>query len=158
MLLAWPHSSHMVHNLSNKVRNPCYIVCNNKTFRRICKTITITNIKPHSTNIKPHSNRQIHDVYFSQAYPIAFAIYPNVLTVARRIAFLCALSSSSSSKQMRIHSRADTNSAPRSAIRPTRSIQFSCTFSCLKHTTYDSNERSDDSLVADDSNLANNKS
>lgn len=45
--------------------------------------------------------------------------------------FLCALSISSSSKQMRIHSRAGTNSAPRSAMRPTRSMQFSCTFSCL---------------------------
>mmetsp|Transcript_21279 Transcript_21279/g.52408 ORF Transcript_21279/g.52408 Transcript_21279/m.52408 type:complete len:228 (-) Transcript_21279:2045-2728(-) len=63
--------------------------------------------------------------------PIALAMYPNVLTVARRIAFLCALSMSSSSKQIRIHSLADTNSAPRSAIRPTRSMQFSCTFSCL---------------------------
>ena len=117
--------------------------------------------------------------------PIAFAMYPKVLTVARRIAFLCAcragqgvrlcgcvrvvrlldvvllrgsacfsdsgraqqylpakpppsnipaparhyqpptLSMSSSSKQMRIHSRAGTNSAPRSAMRPTRSMQFS---------------------------------
>ena len=47
------------------------------------------------------------------------------------MAFLCALISSSSSKQMRIHSRADTYSAPLSAMRPTRSMQFSCTFSCL---------------------------
>mmetsp|Transcript_15794 Transcript_15794/g.40406 ORF Transcript_15794/g.40406 Transcript_15794/m.40406 type:complete len:262 (-) Transcript_15794:1009-1794(-) len=62
--------------------------------------------------------------------PIALAMYPNVLTVARRMPFLCAFSISSSSKQMRIHSRADTNSAPRSAMRPTRSMQFSCTFSC----------------------------
>mmetsp|Transcript_13166 Transcript_13166/g.43975 ORF Transcript_13166/g.43975 Transcript_13166/m.43975 type:complete len:230 (+) Transcript_13166:859-1548(+) len=31
---------------------------------------------------------------------------------------------------MRIHSRAATNSAPRSAMRPTRSMQFSWTFSC----------------------------
>mmetsp|Transcript_1821 Transcript_1821/g.4051 ORF Transcript_1821/g.4051 Transcript_1821/m.4051 type:complete len:231 (+) Transcript_1821:615-1307(+) len=61
--------------------------------------------------------------------PIAFAMYPNVFTVARRIAFLCALSMSRSSKQMRIHSFADTNSAPRSAMRPTRSMQFSWTFS-----------------------------
>mmetsp|Transcript_16757 Transcript_16757/g.57211 ORF Transcript_16757/g.57211 Transcript_16757/m.57211 type:complete len:230 (+) Transcript_16757:878-1567(+) len=30
---------------------------------------------------------------------------------------------------MRIHSRAATNSAPRSAMRPTRSMVFSCTFS-----------------------------
>mmetsp|Transcript_31631 Transcript_31631/g.101139 ORF Transcript_31631/g.101139 Transcript_31631/m.101139 type:complete len:237 (+) Transcript_31631:893-1603(+) len=36
---------------------------------------------------------------------------------------------SSSSKQMRIHSRAETYSAPRSAMRPTRSMQFSCTTS-----------------------------
>mmetsp|Transcript_7516 Transcript_7516/g.17299 ORF Transcript_7516/g.17299 Transcript_7516/m.17299 type:complete len:271 (-) Transcript_7516:1065-1877(-) len=63
--------------------------------------------------------------------PIALAMYPNVLTDARRMAFLCALSNSSSSKQMRIHSLAETNSAPRSAMRPTRSMQFSCTFSCL---------------------------
>mmetsp|Transcript_43295 Transcript_43295/g.113772 ORF Transcript_43295/g.113772 Transcript_43295/m.113772 type:complete len:330 (-) Transcript_43295:1444-2433(-) len=62
--------------------------------------------------------------------PMAFAMYPKVLTVARRIAFLCAFSMSSSSKQMRIHSRAETNSAPRSAMRPTRSMQFSCTTSC----------------------------
>jgi hypothetical protein len=35
------------------------------------------------------------------------------------------------------HSLAETNSAPRSAIRPTRSIQFSCTFSCLlRRKTY----------------------
>mmetsp|Transcript_27526 Transcript_27526/g.70083 ORF Transcript_27526/g.70083 Transcript_27526/m.70083 type:complete len:245 (-) Transcript_27526:2397-3131(-) len=47
------------------------------------------------------------------------------------MAFLCALSMSSSSKQMRIHSRAGTYDAPRSAMRPTRSMQFSCTFSCL---------------------------
>ena len=37
------------------------------------------------------------------------------------------LSISSDSKQMRIHSRAGTYSAPLSAIRPTRSMQFSCT-------------------------------
>ncbi|CAN7950235.1 unnamed protein product [Ixodes pacificus] len=46
------------------------------------------------------------------------------------MAFLWALSSSSSSKQMRIHSRAGTYSAPRSAMRPTRSMQFSCT--CIR--------------------------
>mmetsp|Transcript_9270 Transcript_9270/g.33791 ORF Transcript_9270/g.33791 Transcript_9270/m.33791 type:complete len:315 (-) Transcript_9270:1726-2670(-) len=63
--------------------------------------------------------------------PMAFAMNPKVFTVARRIAFFVALSISRSSKQMRIHSRAGTNSAPRSAIRPTRSMQFSCTFSCL---------------------------
>ncbi len=58
------------------------------------------------------------------------AMYPKVFTVARRMAFFAAFSSSSSSKQMRIHSRGDTMSAPRSAMRPTRSMQFSCTFSC----------------------------
>ena len=63
--------------------------------------------------------------------PIAFAMYPNVFTAARRIAFLRAFNRSRSSKQMRIHSRGETNSAPRSAMRPTRSMQFSCTFSCL---------------------------
>ncbi|PON95286.1 hypothetical protein TorRG33x02_088080, partial [Trema orientale] len=52
-------------------------------------------------------------------------------TGARRIPFLWALSISRSSKQILIHSLAGTNSAPRSAIRPTRSIQFSWTFSCL---------------------------
>ena len=57
-------------------------------------------------------------------------MYPKVFTVARRMSFFAAFNSSSSSKQMRIHSRGDTMSAPRSAIRPTRSIQFSCTFSC----------------------------
>lgn len=31
---------------------------------------------------------------------------------------------------MRIHSRAETNSAPRSAIRPMRLMDASCTFSC----------------------------
>mmetsp|Transcript_28362 Transcript_28362/g.66295 ORF Transcript_28362/g.66295 Transcript_28362/m.66295 type:complete len:231 (-) Transcript_28362:1707-2399(-) len=61
--------------------------------------------------------------------PIALAMYPKVFTVARLIAFLCALSMSSSSKQILIHSLALTNSAPLSAMRPTRSIQFSCTFS-----------------------------
>ena len=39
-------------------------------------------------------------------------MYPKVLTVALRMAFLWALRSSSSSKQMRIHSLADTYSAP----------------------------------------------
>mmetsp|Transcript_21443 Transcript_21443/g.47644 ORF Transcript_21443/g.47644 Transcript_21443/m.47644 type:complete len:231 (+) Transcript_21443:546-1238(+) len=63
--------------------------------------------------------------------PMALAMYPKVLTEALRMAFLCAFSSSSSSKQMRIHSLADTCSAPLSAMRPTRSMQFSCTFSCL---------------------------
>mmetsp|Transcript_4990 Transcript_4990/g.14984 ORF Transcript_4990/g.14984 Transcript_4990/m.14984 type:complete len:206 (+) Transcript_4990:819-1436(+) len=63
--------------------------------------------------------------------PMAFAMYPKVLTVARRMAFFGAFSSSNSSKQIRIHSREDTNSGPRSAMRPTRSMQFSCTFSCL---------------------------
>ena len=38
------------------------------------------------------------------------------------------LSISSDSKQMRIHSRAGTYSAPLSAMRPTRSMQFSCTW------------------------------
>mmetsp|Transcript_28314 Transcript_28314/g.85363 ORF Transcript_28314/g.85363 Transcript_28314/m.85363 type:complete len:245 (-) Transcript_28314:2397-3131(-) len=47
------------------------------------------------------------------------------------MAFFCALSSSSKSKQMRFHSRGGANSAPLSAMRPTRSMQFSCTFSCL---------------------------
>lgn len=55
-----------------------------------------------------------------------------MLTVARRIAFLWAFNNSKSSKQILIHSRAETNSAPRSAIRPTKSMQFSCTFSCLQ--------------------------
>ena len=32
---------------------------------------------------------------------------------------------------MRIHSRAGTNSAPLSAMRPTRSMQFSCTCATL---------------------------
>ena len=53
--------------------------------------------------------------------PIALAMYPNVLTVALRIPFLCAFNISSSSKQILIHSRAGTYSAPLSAILPTRS-------------------------------------
>ncbi len=65
-------------------------------------------------------------------YPIALAMYPNVLTVALRMAFLWALSNSRRSKHTLIHSLAETNSAPLSAIRPTRSMQFSCTFSCLQ--------------------------
>mmetsp|Transcript_31797 Transcript_31797/g.53131 ORF Transcript_31797/g.53131 Transcript_31797/m.53131 type:complete len:255 (-) Transcript_31797:1482-2246(-) len=63
--------------------------------------------------------------------PMALAMNPNVLTAARLMAFLCALSISSNSKQILIHSFAETNSAPLSAIRPTKSMQFSCTFSCL---------------------------
>mmetsp|Transcript_505 Transcript_505/g.1403 ORF Transcript_505/g.1403 Transcript_505/m.1403 type:complete len:228 (-) Transcript_505:254-937(-) len=62
--------------------------------------------------------------------PTARAMYPNVFTVARRIVFLCALSISSISKQMRIHSLAGMCSEPRSAMRPIRSISVSCTFSC----------------------------
>lgn len=58
-------------------------------------------------------------------------MYPKELTAARLIAFLCALSKSSSSKQILIHSLAGTNSAPRSAIRPMRLMVASCTFSCL---------------------------
>ena len=42
-------------------------------------------------------------------------MYPKELTAALRMAFLCALSRSKSSKQIRIHSFAGTNSAPRSA-------------------------------------------
>jgi len=57
--------------------------------------------------------------------PIALAIYPNVLTVALLIPFLCAFKSSSRSKQILIHSLAETYSAPLSAILPTKSIQFS---------------------------------
>lgn len=49
-------------------------------------------------------------------YPIALAIYPKVLTVALLIAFLCAFNSSRSSKQIRIHSLAETYSGPTSSI------------------------------------------
>mmetsp|Transcript_33482 Transcript_33482/g.84349 ORF Transcript_33482/g.84349 Transcript_33482/m.84349 type:complete len:296 (-) Transcript_33482:1860-2747(-) len=73
--------------------------------------------------------RLLSSVASTSCGPMALAMYPKVFTVARRMAFLVALSISSSSKQMRIHSRAGTNSAPRSAMRPTRSMQFSCTFS-----------------------------
>ena len=59
--------------------------------------------------------------------PIARAMKPNVETAARRTASLGALSSSSSSKQTRIHSLAGTPSAARSAMRPTRSTQVSWT-------------------------------
>jgi len=57
--------------------------------------------------------------------PIAFAIYPKVLTVALLIPFLCAFNKSSKSKQILIHSFGDTYSLPLSAILPTRSMQFS---------------------------------
>ena len=57
--------------------------------------------------------------------PIARAMNPKVLTAARRIAFLCAFSISNNSKHILIHSFAETNSAPRSATRPTKSMQFS---------------------------------
>mmetsp|Transcript_5044 Transcript_5044/g.16150 ORF Transcript_5044/g.16150 Transcript_5044/m.16150 type:complete len:210 (+) Transcript_5044:523-1152(+) len=63
--------------------------------------------------------------------PIALAMYPNAFTDALRMAFFRAFKSSNNSKQIRIHSFAGTNSAPRSAILPTKSTQFSCTFSCL---------------------------
>lgn len=43
---------------------------------------------------------------------MALAMYPKVLTVALRMAFLCAFRSSKSSKQILIHSLADTYSAP----------------------------------------------
>lgn len=63
--------------------------------------------------------------------PIALAMKPNVLLAARRMPFLCAFSMSRSSKQILIHSLALTDSGPRSAILPTKSMVFSCTFSCL---------------------------
>ena len=53
------------------------------------------------------------------------------MIVALLIPFLCAFRRSSKSKQILIHSLGDTCSGPRSAILPTRSIQFSYTFSCL---------------------------
>ena len=62
---------------------------------------------------------------------MAFAMYPNVVTVARRIFLLWAFSNSSKSKQILIHSFGETSSAPLSAILPTSSIQFSWTFSFL---------------------------
>mmetsp|Transcript_57122 Transcript_57122/g.129416 ORF Transcript_57122/g.129416 Transcript_57122/m.129416 type:complete len:231 (+) Transcript_57122:614-1306(+) len=74
--------------------------------------------------------RLLSKVWRTSWGPMALAMYPKVLTEARRIAFLWALSISKSSKQMRIHSLALTCSAPRSAMRPTKSMQFSCTFSC----------------------------
>jgi len=59
--------------------------------------------------------------------PTALAIYPNVFTAARRIALRGARSSSTSRNAIRIHSFSLTCRAPRSAIRPTRSIAASCT-------------------------------
>ena len=73
--------------------------------------------------------RLFSSVYITSCGPSALAMYPKVLTVVRRIDFFFAFSISSRSKQMRLHSFAGTNSEPRSAMRPTRSMQFSCTFS-----------------------------
>ena len=58
---------------------------------------------------------------------MARAMKPNVETAARLTASFCALSSSSNSKQTRIHSRAGTPSAALSAILPTRSTHVSWT-------------------------------
>ena len=63
--------------------------------------------------------------------PMALAMNPKVTTVALLIFFLWALSISSKSKQILIHYFGDTSSAPLSAILPTSSIQFYCTFSFL---------------------------
>ena len=63
--------------------------------------------------------------------PMALAMNPNVLIVALLIPFLWAFSRSSRSKHILIHSLGLTYSAPLSAILPTKSIQFSYTFSYL---------------------------
>lgn len=75
--------------------------------------------------------RLLSKVTSTSCGPIALAINPNVLIVARRMLRLCALSISNRSKQILIHSLGDTSSAPLSAIRPTNSMQFYCTFSFL---------------------------
>lgn len=48
--------------------------------------------------------------------------HPKVFTAARRMPFFCALRSSNRSKQIRFHSLGGARSAPRSAIRPIRSM------------------------------------
>lgn len=63
--------------------------------------------------------------------PIAFAIYPKVTTAALLILRRWAFNSSKRSKHILIHSLGDTSSDPLSAILPTNSIQFYCTFSFL---------------------------
>jgi hypothetical protein len=59
---------------------------------------------------------------------MARAMKPKVVIVARRMFFLWAFNISSKSKQILIHSLGETSSAPLSAIRPTSSMQFYCTF------------------------------
>ena len=63
--------------------------------------------------------------------PIAFAMYPNVVTVALLMFLLWAFSNSNKSKHILIHYLGETSSAPLSAIRPTSYMQFSWTFSFL---------------------------
>lgn len=58
-------------------------------------------------------------------------MYPNVVTAALLILLLCAFSNYSKSKQILIHYLGETSYDPLSAILPTNSIQFYCTFSFL---------------------------
>lgn len=91
-----------------------------------CTNPAIEEPKTNQTNQTPALTLRLLSRVASTSWgPMALAMYPKVLTVALRMAFLWAFRSSSSSKQMRIHSLADTYSAPLSAMRPTRSIQFS---------------------------------
>lgn len=62
---------------------------------------------------------------------MAFAMYPKVTTAALLILRRCAFNSSKRSKQILIHYLGDTSYEPLSAILPTNSIQFYCTFSFL---------------------------
>mmetsp|Transcript_7468 Transcript_7468/g.20383 ORF Transcript_7468/g.20383 Transcript_7468/m.20383 type:complete len:263 (-) Transcript_7468:1960-2748(-) len=75
--------------------------------------------------------RLLRRVTSTSCGPIAFAMYPNVATDARRIDLRGERSISRSSKQMRIHSLAWTWSAARSATEPTSLMASSCTLSCL---------------------------
>mmetsp|Transcript_8550 Transcript_8550/g.16772 ORF Transcript_8550/g.16772 Transcript_8550/m.16772 type:complete len:262 (-) Transcript_8550:1809-2594(-) len=96
----------------------------------VSATIAIATVV-HTRSCRSWTFKLFNSVAMTSWGPMALAMYPKVFTVALRIAFLWALRSSRSSKQMRSHSLGEIMSAPLSAILPTRSMQFSCTFSCL---------------------------
>mmetsp|Transcript_3346 Transcript_3346/g.11038 ORF Transcript_3346/g.11038 Transcript_3346/m.11038 type:complete len:261 (+) Transcript_3346:261-1043(+) len=107
----------------------------------VSATIPIATVV-HTRFCRSWTLRLFSNVWSTSCGPIALAMYPKVFTAARRIAFLCALSISSNSKQIRIHSRADTNSAPRSAMRPTRSMQLCAAIEFAKNASFPGTVRS----------------
>lgn len=104
---------------------------------QVSATIAIATVV-HTRSWRSWTLRLFNRVLRTSWGPIALAMYPNyiwwmiiitVLIVALLIPFLWAFRRSSKSKHILIHSLGDTCSGPRSAMRPTRSMQFSCTFS-----------------------------